>query len=209
MNDDKRPTSPRIGASRAKKEKIVAELSEKVTRSKGMVFTSYQGLTHKQLENLRKAVKALDADFVATKNTLLKLALLNSKHETRNSKQIQNSNDKNSKNLSVSDFGFRISDFQGATATLFLYADPIMPLKELAKSIKEFNLPSIKFGILDGQQMSSEQILKLSTLASRETLLTQLVFSLKSPISGFHRALAWNMQRFVMTLGAIKDKKTN
>ena len=174
----------RISPNRVKKEKIVAELAEKVNRSKGMVFTSYQGLTHKQLENLRKAVKALDADFVATKNTLLKLSL-----------------EKVSR-------GVPFDTLKNATATLFLYADPIMPLKELAKSIKEFNLPSIKFGILDGVALTSEQILKLSTLASRETLLTQLVFSLKSPISGFHRALSWNMQRLVMTLKAIEAKKS-
>jgi len=203
------PTSHlRTSASRAKKEKIVAELLGKVNRAKGFVFTSYQGLTHKQLEGLKKAVKAFDADFVATKNTLIKIAMLNSKHEIRNSKQIQNSNDENSKRPSVSDFGFRILDFQGATATLFLYGDPVMPLKAIAKSIKELNLPSIKFGILDGLQMTSEQLLKLSTLPTRKTLLAQLVVGFKSPISGLHRALNWNIQKFVMTLSAIQQKKS-
>lgn len=180
---DKRPTSPRIGASRAKKEKIVAELAEKVSRAKGLVFTSYQGLTHKQLEGLKKAVKALGADFVATKNTLIKRAMEDAKWKMENA-------------------------LSAATATLFLYSDPVMPLKELAKSIKELNLPSIKFGILDGQQMTSEQLLKLSTLPSKEVLLTQLVVGLKSPISGLHRALQWNMQKLVMTLKAIESKKT-
>ena len=61
--------------NRQKKEKIVAELLEKVARSKGMVFTSYQGLTHKQLEGLKKAVKTLDADFIATKNSLIRKAM--------------------------------------------------------------------------------------------------------------------------------------
>ena len=188
---DRRPT-PRISASRAKKEKIVAELLEKVNRSKGMVFTSYQGLTHKQLENLKKKVKALDADFVATKNTLIKLAFGKVSKEGKVS------------NVSK---GAPSDTFKGATATLFLYADPVAPLKEIAKAIKEFNLPTIKFGILDGAQMTAEQILKLSTLPTRETLLAQLVFGLKSPISGFHRALNWNIQKFVMTLKAIKKTK--
>ena len=51
-------------------------------------------------------------------------ALINSKHEARNSKQIANSNNQNSKHLIlgisdlniVSDFGFRISDFQTKVA---------------------------------------------------------------------------------------------
>ena len=173
----------KISPNRQKKEKIVAELSEKVSRSKGMVFTNYQGLTHVQLERLKKAVKSVQADLVVTKNTLL------------------------FRSLQISNFKFQISNFQGATATLFLYGDPIGPLKEIAKAIKEFNLPSIKFGILDGVQMTSEQILHLSTLPSREILLTQLVVGLKSPISGLHRALNWNLQKFVMTLKAIENSK--
>ena len=181
-NTDKRPTShKRTSASRAKKEKIVAELAEKVNRAKGFVFTSYQGLTHKQLETLRKKVQALDADFVATKNSLILKAM-----ETK---------------VKIE------SELKNATGTLFLYGDPVMPLKELAKMIKELTLPSIKFGILDGELRTSEQLLKLSTLPSRETLLTQLVAGLKSPIFNLHRALNWNLQKLVMTLKAIESKK--
>lgn len=172
----------KIKPSRLKKEKIVAELAEKINRSKGLVFTNYQGLTHKQLESLKKKVHALDADFVATKNTLIKRAMENVKWKMEN-------------------------PLNAATATLFLYGDPVMPLKELAKMIKELSLPLIKFGILDGVRMTSEQILKLSTLPSREILLTQLVIGLKSPISGLHRSLLWNIQKFVMTLQAIETKK--
>jgi len=167
--------------NRQRKEKIIAGLLEKVNRAKGFVFTSYQGLTHKQLEGLKKAVQAVDADFVATKNRLILKAM---EGKVKIEEELKN-----------------------ATATLFLYGDPVMPLKALAKSIKELNLPTIKFGILDGLQMTGEQLLKLSTLPSRETLLTQLVFGLKSPISNLHRALNWNIQKFVMTLKEIEKMK--
>ncbi|MDO8583271.1 MAG: 50S ribosomal protein L10 [bacterium] len=170
--------------NRQKKEKIVSELLEKVTRAKVMVFTSYQGLTHKQIEGLKKIVKTLDADFVATKNSLIIKAMESVKTVTEKKDILKN-----------------------ATATLFLYGDPVMPLKALAKMIKELSLPIIKFGILDGKELTNEEIMKLSTLPSKETLLTQLVFGLKSPISGFHRALNWNLQKFVMALKAIEAKK--
>jgi large subunit ribosomal protein L10 len=171
----------KVSLNRQKKEKIVAELLEKVIKAKGFVFTSYQGLTHKQLEDLKKAVKPLQADFVATKNRLL---------------------------LKAMEGKVKIDqEFKNATATLFLYGDPVMPLKALAKSIKELALPSIKFGILDGQQMTGDDLIKLSKLPSKETLLTQLVYGLKSPISGLHRALNWNLQKFVMTLKAIEKTK--
>lgn len=171
----------KVSPNRQKKEKIVAELLEKVNKAKGFVFTSYQGLTHKQIEGLKKAVQALDADFVATKNRLI-LKAMEGKVKVE-------------------------GELKNATATLFLYGDPVMPLKELAKMIKELSLPSIKFGILDGKQMAPEELIKLSTLPSKETLLTQLVVGLKSPISGLHRSLLWNIQKFVMTLKSIESKK--
>jgi len=183
----------KISKNRHKKQAIVTELVEKLKSAKGLIFANYQGLTHKQLETLKKGVKAVKAELVVTKNTLLKLAL-----------------EKVSKGESPFDtsgtFG-TFHTFRNPTATLFLYGDPIEPLKQLAKVIKALNLPAIKFGILDGREMTKEQLMKLSTLPPYEVLLTQLVVGLKSPISGLHRALNWNLQKFVMTLKAIESKE--
>ena len=73
--------------------------------------------------------------------------------------------------------------------------------------IKELNIPSVKFGIMEKDFITGEQVLKLSTLPSRETLLVMLVVGLKSPISGLHRALNWNLQKLVMTLNAVASAK--
>ena len=208
----------KVSPNRFKKQQIVAKLSEKLAKSKGLVFTNYQGLTHKQLEVLKNKLKAANAELVVTKNTLLKLSLLNSKLEIRSSKQYQNSlaepdpasqeNDKNLKHLSVSDFGFRISDFEGPTATLFLYGDPIAPLKQLAKTIRELNLPTVKLGIIDGKNLTSDEVMKLAALPPYNVLIAQLLFQMRAPLFGLHRALGWNIQRLVMTLKAIETKKS-
>ena len=58
-DEDKKPTMPRVGASRAIKQQIVAELAEKIGRAKAIVFTNYQGLTHRQLEVFKKALKTV------------------------------------------------------------------------------------------------------------------------------------------------------
>ena len=174
----------KISPNRQKKEQIVAKLSEKAARAKGLVFTNYQGLTHVQLEKLKKALKQANAELVVTKNTLLKLALGKVAKEPKETKETQ----------------------QDPTATLFLYADPIEPLKALAKTIKELNLPAIKFGIVENQVLTAEQVLKLAALPSREILLAQLIFEMKAPLFGLHRALGWEIQRFVLTLKAIEKK---
>ena len=175
---------------KARKEVIVAEIAEKVQRAKGMVFTNYQGLTHLQLEKIKKAVKKMDADYVATKNTLLKIALSQSQNA-----QVKNQNEAN-------------EAFNQPTATLFLYGDPIEPIKALAKSIKEFKLPIIKFGLLDGNPITAAQVERLATLPALPQLRAQLVGTLNSPIQGLHQALSWNMTMFVMTLKAIETKKS-
>ena len=167
----------KISLNREKKEQIVAKIAEKVSKAKGLVFTDYQGLTHKQLENLKKKVKASNAELVVTKNTLLKLSLEQSQK------------------------------FEGPTATLFLYGDPIEPLKRLAQSIKEFNLPSVKFGILDKQTITKEQVLELAILPPRDILIMQLFAQMKAPLYRLHYALNWNLQKLVLTLNAIQKTK--
>lgn len=181
----------KVSINRQRKEKIVAQLSDKVARAKALVFANYQGMTHKQLEELKKALAKVDAELTVTKNTLLKLALKEKARDTRGT-------------LDTSD----TFTFEAPTATLFAYSDAILPLKQLAKTIKSLKLPVIKFGILEGKVLSDVEVLKLSTLPSREVLIAQLVGGLKSPIFGLHRALNWNRQKLVLTLNAIENSKS-
>ena len=110
--------------------------------------------------------------------------------------------------FSLSTFNSQLSTLEGPTATLFAYDDVVAPLKELAKIIKALKLPTIKFGIVDGKLLAENEVIRLSTLPSRQVLLAQLVGGLKSPIYGLHRALNWNIQKLVLTLKAIETKKS-
>ena len=59
-----------ISKNRKKKEGIVADLSQKVEKATSIIFTNYQGLTHQQLERIKKTAKKLEAEYITTKNTL-------------------------------------------------------------------------------------------------------------------------------------------
>lgn len=174
----------KVSKNRQAKEAIVAQMDDKVGRAKGIVFTNYQGLTHQQIEGLKKAAKTLDAEYVITKNRLV-LRSLSSVELTDEAKE----------------------KLQQPTATLFMYADVVEPLKAIAKSLKEIDLPTIKFGVIDGNVVSDTDVIKLSTLPPKDVLRAQLLGQMMSPIQGLHRALSWNMQSLVMTLQAISDKK--
>jgi large subunit ribosomal protein L10 len=169
---------------RGRKEEVITELSEKVQKANAFVFVNYQGLTHLQLEGLKKTSKKLDAEFVAVKNTLMLRALSD-----------YNLSDEDKKN------------FEQPTATLFIYGDIVEPLKALAKTSKDLGLPTVKFGLLDRKAISSDQVLKLATLPPLPQMRAQLLGMMQSPIQGLHRALSWNMQTLVMTLNAIAQKK--
>lgn len=171
---------------RGRKEEIVAELVAKIDNSKALVFTDYQGLTHVQLETLKKELKKNDATIIIAKNSLLKISL-------GQSKNYADFKDNESLNL--------------PTATLFMQGDYVEPLKHLQKALKDFGLPRIKFGILEGQALDEASLLKIASLPGRVTLLTQLVGTLNSPIQGLVVTLNGTIQKFVMTLGAIAANK--
>jgi large subunit ribosomal protein L10 len=177
-------TNTKISANRQKKIGIVADLNAKFAKSKAIIFTNYTGVTHKQLEALKRAIKPMDAEYVVAKNSLVLRAL------DENKIKLEGDN-----------------PLEGPTGTLLIYADVVAPLKQLAKTMKELGLLSVKLGIMENKLVTGEQVLKISTLPSRETLLAQIAAGLKSPISGLHRALHWNLQKFVMTLAAIAKSK--
>ncbi len=166
----------------------VESLKTKLQKAKSFFLTDYRGLTHKQLETLRKTLKKVEAEYLVTKNRLLKLALENSKIQMSNVKDLA-------------------QELNNPTATLLAYGDEIAPIKELFNFIKNAQLPKIKLGIFSGKIASESDFKTLASLPTKDVLLATLAFRLQSPISGLHYALRWNLQRFVLTLEAIKGKK--
>lgn len=185
-----------MSKAREKKVELVGQLEEKVKRAKMLVFADYRGLKHQQLERLKKALKATQGELLVAKNTLLTLALEKSTTSEKTPRDTRGTLDTRD-TLAL----------KGPTAALFAYEDVIAPLKELAKMMKELKLPTIKFAILDGKTISAEQVVRLASLPSREVLIAQVVGGMKAPIYGLHRAMRWNIQKLVITLKAIEQKK--
>ncbi len=164
-----------------KQQKIetVEQLKEKVAKAKSMVLADYRGLTHHQLEEIKKAMKEIGAEFVITKNTLLKMAMSKDEADSLQSTALN-----------------------GPTATLFSYQDEIAPLSALAKFIKNFGLITVKAGVLNDKILTSQEVLKIASLPSREVLMATLAARLKSPIYGLHYSLSYNLQKLALVLKA-------
>lgn len=161
----------------------VTELTDKIVRAKSIVFADYRGLKHKQLEELRKLLKKVDSELVVAKNRLMKKAL--GDRATALSKNV----------------------LKDTTIALFTYADEVAPLREILKYFKTAGFGKAKAGLLGNSVLSEEEVGRLSTLPSRDTLLATVVGRLNSPIQGLHYALQWNLNRFVWALDGIKKSK--
>lgn len=174
-----------------KKIDTVAELTDKLLKAKTFVLADYRGLKHKQLEELRKLLKNVEGEFVVAKNRLFKRALREDSGHALGDK---------AKELE--------SHLHETTALLFSYADEVVPLKELLKFFKIAGFGKAKAGYFDGQVFGEAQVMRLSTIPSRQVLLTQLAGQLNAPIQGLHRALSWNLSELVYALNAVKEKKS-
>ena len=174
-----------------KKIDTVTELTDKLSRAKAFVLADYRGLKHKQLEELHRLLKKVEGEFVVAKNRLFKRALQKNSGQTLGDK---------AKELE--------SYLHETTALLFSYADEVAPLKELLKFFKVAGFGKAKAGVFGGQLFSEADVIRLSTIPPRQTLLAQLAGQLNAPIQGLHYALSWNLRELVYALNAVKEKKS-
>ena len=163
----------------------VKSVHETLKDAKAVILTDYQGLTHKQLEEFRKALKELKAEYTIIKNTLLRRAFEGSALKLPDDTKLG-----------------------GPTAALIVKGDEMAALKPLMKTIKTMGLPKIKLGLLFQNVYNEEEVTKIATLPTRDVLIAQVVGQMKAPLYGLHNALSWNIRQFVYTLNAVKEKKT-
>ena len=160
------------------KEKLVAELVEKISKAQSIVLVDYQGLSVNAETALRKTLRENGAEYLVAKNRLFKIAL---------------------KEAGVTDSFDEL--LEGTTSFAFGYADPVTPAKtiyELAnsKEMKKAAIFKIKGGVLTGKRVETAGIEALAKLPSRDQLLSMVLNSMLGPI----RKLAY-------AAVAISDKK--
>jgi large subunit ribosomal protein L10 len=181
-------TTEKKGAKKVSpmKTDAVAKLTDKLKKAKAFFLTDYRGLTHQQLETLKKGLKKVQGEFVIAKNTLLRIAMKQCSNETM--LQLE-------------------KELNNPTAAFFAYGDEITAIKELANFIKIKELPKIKIGFFAEKIAFEDDFKKLASLAPKEVLLATLAGRMKGPLYGLHYGLNWNLQRLATVLGNVKSKK--
>ena len=146
---------------RSTKERVVAELHEKIKDLKLAILANYRDLTVEKMTALRNALRKANTNLRVVKNTLLRIA----------------SKDTNFHELE--------EYLKGPLTIALSYGDVVEPTKVLVDFAKKNAELEIKVGMLMGKILSKEQISMLAELPGREVLLGKLL----SVLVGVHGAL--------------------
>ena len=149
----------------AQKEKEVNELAEKIKASKIVLLTDYRGITVDSVTNLRADLRKTNTEYKVIKNNITKRALEKCEY-------------KGLDDLLV-----------GPTAVIINHEDYLDAAKTIYQFSKENDFYKIKGGIIEGKVMTTEEIITLAKLPSKETLIGMLAGALLGNVSKLAVAL--------------------
>ncbi len=173
-----------MAISRARKEELVAQYADWITRSQALVVSSYTGLTMKDFDALRAKIRAAGGEFHVVKNTLAKIAFQQAGLE------------------------FPEDLFQQDTAIGFAFSDPPAVAKAVVELAKEHEGVRVKAGYLDRQLITPAEVTMLAELPPLPVMRARLLGVLMAPASKLARLLAEPGRQVAAVIQAYADQGT-
>ena len=147
------------------KQPIVAEISEGIKDAQSVVLVDYRGLTVEEDTELRKQLRAAGVTYKVYKNTMM-------------------------------NFAFKGTDFEGLapylngpSAMAYSTEDATAPARVLAEFAKKAKALEIKAGVVEGNVYDAKGMEAISSIPSREVLISRLLGSMQSPMANFARVI--------------------
>jgi large subunit ribosomal protein L10 len=166
---------------RPEKEKLVAELKDKLSGAKALYYTDFTGLNVKRMTDLRRRLRKANVEYVVIKNTLALRA--------------------------VNESGLVGTRLRGQTG-LVIAKDPVAAAKVLADFAKENDQrPAVKGGLFEGKALDVDQVKRLASMPSREQMLAELGAGLQSPMAAFVGALNGLLYMFAGALEGLRTQR--
>jgi len=137
---------------RDQKEKDLAHLREEFERANSIFLTGYEKMTVQQDFELRKAIRGAGGDYEVIKNTLAEKA---------------------AEGLPI---GNLMKDLTGMNSMAFTKADPVALARALTTYAKANPLFTFKAGFVEGRVVNVQGIQDLSSLPSKEELISKIMF---------------------------------
>ena len=166
-----------------RKEEIVSSLTEEFGGVTQMIIADPTGLTVAEMADLRNKLRPSGAEFRVAKNTLARIAARAAGREEL------------------------VGLLVGPTAITLVPGDPAAAAKTLSDFGRTSRKLALRGAYLDGEAFGADSVKQLATLPSREQLLTSLVGSMLSPISGFASVLSQLPRSLVIALDQVRIQK--
>ena len=159
---------------RSDKERIVAELVERLRNAPGLMVTDYRGLSMTEIDDLRSKLLETGARFSVVKNTLTRRA---------------------AEEAGVQSL---LDLLDGPTAIAFLQpdSDVVAVAKVLNEAVRTTRILVLKGGLLEGKVVSEGDVRSLATLPSLEVLRGQVLAAVIGPLNSLIGLVTAPLQDF-------------
>jgi large subunit ribosomal protein L10 len=170
---------------KSEKPIFVENLTGELKSAKSIVLVNFAGMSVKSQQELKKRLLVVGSKLLVVKNTLLKRA---------------------GEAAGVDKEALSEGVLSGQTALVISCEDAVSPIQILGKFAKEFEVPSMKVGIVEGKFYDSQSLSQISILPSRDALLGQVLGALVAPEYGLVGTLQGNLQKLVYILKSKGNK---
>ena len=168
--------------NKEQKTALVDEIAGQLEDAQAVFAVDYRGISVPQAAELRARLRDADATLRIVKNSLTERAA----------------------DKAGADAIRALLD--GPTALTFVRGDAALAAKALADFARAANLLEFKGGVMDGAEVSVDEIRAISRLPGREVLHAQLVGTAAAPITGLVRGLNQLIAGLAMQLGQIAQQ---
>jgi large subunit ribosomal protein L10 len=143
------------------KERVVAELTERLRTSETLLVADYRGLTMPQIDELRGKLLEHGARFAVVKNTLTRRAAEAAGNEPL------------------------LALLEGPTAIAFLESggDPVAVAKALVDAARDTRVLEVRGGVLEGRPIEAGEIESLAKLPPVDILRGQVLGAVTAPLT--------------------------
>ena len=162
------------------KERVVADLTERLRQAETLFVADYRGLTMPQIDDLRTRLLDSGARFTVVKNTLTRRAA----------------------EAAGADALLTLLDGPSAIAFLEADGDMVAAAKALADSARETNVLEIRGGVLQGRAMTATEVETLAKLPPEDVLRGQVLGAIVAPLTALAGLLNAPLQNLVGLIDA-------
>jgi len=162
------------------KEKLITELTDRLTSADALLVADYRGLSNSQLASLRVELLKHGAKLSVVKNTLTRRA------------------------AEAAGADALLAMLEGPTAIAFVEADgnPVAVAKALSDAARTTNILALRGGVLSGNPITGADIESLAKLPPLEVLQAQLVGVIVAPLTQLAAVLNAPLQNLIGLIDA-------